>query len=188
MLYDKIELENEETVSRTARKHWFIIYTELALVILFALLPLFSMMFLLATPLSENLRELFLNNSSFIIFSLALWLLLSSLAAMTVWTNYFLDLWVVTDRRIIVIEQNGFFNRKIGNFRLERLQDIQVTINGVIATLLDFGTITAQTAGATSNNFESQFLPHPRELQAIIQTAMDSRLKTIYGETAGLTE
>ncbi|NCO62004.1 hypothetical protein GW879_00940, partial [Candidatus Kaiserbacteria bacterium] len=45
MLYDKIELENEETIITTARKHWFIIYMELALVILFALLPLFSIMF-----------------------------------------------------------------------------------------------------------------------------------------------
>jgi len=179
MLFDKIELEKNEIIIKTARKHWFIIYTELSLIILFALFPLFCMMVLLSIPLPEKITELFISNSSFIVFGLAAWLLLSSMAAATVWTSYFLDLWVITDRRIIVINQEGFFNRKVGNFRLERLQDIQVTISGVIPTLLDFGTIRAQTASASESNFESRSLPHPRELQSTIQTAMDERLKAI---------
>jgi len=188
MLFDKIELEPNETIIKTARKHWFIIYLELGIILLFALFPFFSMMFLLAVPLPESLVESFLTHSSLIIFFLAGWLLLTSMAAAAIWTAYFLDLWVITDRRIIVIDQEGFFNRKVGNFRLERLQDIKVTINGVIPTLLDFGTVKAQTASASLSNFESKSLPHPRELQSTIQIAMDARLKTIYKETISLSE
>ena len=97
----------------------------------------------------------------------------------TVWTHYYLDLWVISDRRIIVIDQRGFFNRKVSSFRLERMQDIKVTITGIIATLLNFGTIRAQTAGANESNFASGGMPDPRGVQALIQGAMDERLKVL---------
>jgi hypothetical protein len=179
MLFDKIQLEEGEKIVKTARKHWFIIGVQMGTIVVFGLFPIFILIGLLALPAVEILANFLQNQSALIVFALASWLLLSTMAAATVWTSYYLDLWIITDRRIIVIEQDGFFRRRVGNFRLERLQDIQVTINGVIPTLLDFGTIRAQTASASESNFESPGLPRPRELQSIIQTAMDARLNTL---------
>jgi uncharacterized membrane protein YdbT with pleckstrin-like domain len=119
------------------------------------------------------------NETPLIVFGLATWLLMTTLAAATSWTSYYLDLWILTDRRIIVIDQLGYFNRKVSNFRLERLQDINVSIAGLIPTLLNYGTIRAQTASASENNFISYNLPDPRGLQSQIQAAMDARLTTI---------
>ena len=101
------------------------------------------------------------------------------MAVATAWTQYYLDLWILTDRRIIVIDQVYFFNRKVSNFRLERLQDINVSISGLIPTLLDYGTIRAQTASESESNFESKYLPDPRGLQSQIQQAMDARLNKL---------
>ncbi len=104
---------------------------------------------------------------------------MTTLATISVWTHYYLDLWVITDRRIIVIDQIHFFNRKVSSFRLERLQDIKVRISGILPTLLNYGTIRAQTASAAESNFTSPALPDPRGLQALIQGAMDERLKKL---------
>ena len=179
MLFEKIELEADEAVIKTVRKHWFVITVELVAIIFFGLMPIFGFMIIMTLPPQEFFMGLFETKTPIIIFGLAAWLLMSAMATATAWTNYYLDLWVITDRRIILVDQVGFFNRRVSNFRLERLQDIKVSINGIIPTLLNYGTIRAQTASASENNFESTFLPDPRELQSLIQTAMDARLQKL---------
>jgi Bacterial PH domain len=179
MLFEKIQLEPDEKVIKTVRKHWFVITLELLVIIFMGLMPVFIFMGLLMMTPSEAVMGFFETQTPIIIFGIASWLLLSAMATATAWTHYYLDLWVITDRRIIVIDQLGFFNRKVSNFRLERLQDIKVSIKGLIPTLLNYGTVRAQTASAAESNFESRFLPDPRELQSLIQTAMDTRLQTL---------
>jgi len=179
MLYDKIQLEPNEKVLATVRKHWFVITVEMIGILLFALIPLFLLIVTAFLPLPFDTVSVFTLYSSEIVFALAAWLLMSTIAGAAVWTHYFLDLWVITDRRIIVIDQVHFFNRKVSNFRLERLQDIKVTVKGIIPTLLNYGTVRAQTASAAESNFTSPGLPAPRELQSLIQTAMDARLASL---------
>ncbi len=179
MLYDKIELEQDENVLATVRKHWFVITVEMLSIILMGLLPVIGCIVLLNMDFNPEIAALFETNMSVVMFFLSTWLLLSVMATTVAWTHYYLDLWVITDRRIIVIEQIGFFNRKVSNFRLERMQDIKVVISGIIPTLLNFGTIKAQTASAAESNFTSPALPDPRGLQSLIQTAMDARMKSL---------
>jgi len=180
LLFEKIQLEDGEHVLSTVRKHWFIITMELLTVVIIAVLPLLLLAIttLIPTTIPITIAETY---TLFIIYGLSVWLLLSTLMGFTIWTNYYLDLWVITDRRIIVIDQIHFFNRKVSSFRLERLQDIKVTVRGIIPTLLNFGTIRAQTAGANESNFASGGMPDPREVQSIIQGAMDARLKALGG-------
>lgn len=187
MLYDKIQLEPNEEVLTTVRKHWFIITIEMLGILFFAFIPLFALIFIAILPLPFDTNLFFTTYSKEIVFALSAWLLLSAMASASVWTSYFLDLWVITDRRIIVIDQINFFNRKVSNFRLERLQDIKVTIKGIIPTLLNYGTVRAQTASAAESNFTSTGLPAPRELQSLIQTAMDARLAKL-GSVAPISE
>lgn len=179
MLFEKIELEADEKVVATVRQHWFVITTQLLAIIFFGLFPVFLFMVVLNLPYQNSIMDFFATQTPLIIFALAAWLLMSTMAVATTWSQYYLDLWVLTDRRIIVIDQVYFFNRKVSNFRLERLQDINVSISGFIPTLLDYGTIRAQTASESENNFESFYLPDPRQLQSQIQNAMDARLNKL---------
>ena len=114
------------------------------------------------------------------VFFSCVWVLLLLLTSFAIWTHYYLDLWVVTDRRIILVDQVKFFNRNVSVFRLERMQDIEYKISGIIPTLLNFGTLKAQTAGANESNFNSTGLPDPRGLQAKIQQAMDARMRALH--------
>jgi hypothetical protein len=176
MLFEKIELEPNEQVLRVVRKHWFVIVAELFGGIVFGLMPVFIIIVMLLIP---NLPINLVEYTTYLIYGLSGWLLITTLGLFMTWTHYYLDLWIITDRRIIVIDQIHFFNRKVSIFRLERLQDIKVSINGVLATFLNFGTLRAQTASAAESNFMTTGLPDPRELQSLIQKAMDERLKEL---------
>lgn len=182
MLFDKIELEPNEQVLSVIRKHWLVIVTELFGSVFLLFIPLFLYIIFPFIPLDKAIISPY---SNYLWYATGIWMLFCLLTAFMVWTHYFLDLWIVTDRRIVVIDQVRFFNRKVSSFRLERLQDIKVSIDGFIPTIFNFGTIKAQTASAAESNFASNSLPDPRGIQSIIQKAMDSRLQSLYSTRAG---
>jgi len=184
MLFERIQLEPGEEVLKVVRKHWFIIVAELFGTVIMALFPFFLLVafsFIPTDLIPESLSGLPL--PQLITWAIAGWLVMTLMASYAIWTHYYLDLWVITDRRIIVIDQISFFNRKVSSFRLERMQDIKVTVTGVLATFLNFGTIRAQTASSAESNFKTAGLPDPRGLQSLIQGAMDRRLQTLGNPT-----
>lgn len=84
-----------------------------------------------------------------------LWNLLASLAMMFSWTtffiifiDYYLDVWIVTNERIVDIEQKGLFNREIATLDLSKIQDVSMTQIGIIPTFFDYGDVQIQTAGS----------------------------------------
>jgi hypothetical protein len=188
MLYEKIQLEPDEEILTVVRKHWFVIATELLGIFLMLLIPFFILFLFVLFPEALHEADLSLAHyTKLITFGVAAWSVLTLMTAFTIWTHYYLDLWIITDRRIILVDQIHFFNRNVSMFRLERLQDIEFYVQGIIPTLLNFGTIQAQTAGAHESNFKSTGMPDPRGLQAIIQKAMDARLESL-GRITNLTE
>lgn len=177
MLLDKLDLEPEEDVLTVVRKHWFILATQLVGVGIVAVLPMVLLTIVLQVPKAAGVGTFSIEGyTPLVTFALAAWLLFSTFSAFVIWTHYYLDLWVITDRRIIAVEQIHFFNRTVAIFRLERLQDIEFSIKGLLQTFFNFGTISAQTAGHMEANFTSQGMPNPDQLQATIQKAMDARL------------
>jgi uncharacterized membrane protein YdbT with pleckstrin-like domain len=61
--------------------------------------------------------------------------------------DYYLDIWIVTTKRILNIEQTGLFARVVSEVRLHRVQDVTSSIRGFWATMLNFGQLDVQTAG-----------------------------------------
>lgn len=181
MLFEKIELESNEIVLKVVRKHWFVILAELFGSFILSLAPFFILLIMVLIPNLLPVSFHLETHLPFVVYGISFWLLFAILTGFTTWTHYYLDLWIITDRRIIVIDQVQFFNRKVSSFRLERLQDIKVSIDGVIPTFLNFGTMRAQTASAAESNFMSTGLPDPRGLQSTIQKAMDNRLESLSG-------
>ena len=111
MLLDKIQLEPGEEVLATARKHWFVIVAELLVVAIAAIIPLLLSAGLVSMLdiITNSTVEIALNGR-LISFGVAAWLLLALMSGFTIWTHYYLDLWLITDRRIISVDQIHFFN------------------------------------------------------------------------------
>jgi membrane protein YdbS with pleckstrin-like domain len=59
---------------------------------------------------------------------------------------FYLDMWIITNDRIIDIEQIGLFARTVSELELFRIQDVTTTINGVVPTFFKYGTVTVKTA------------------------------------------
>lgn len=120
---------------------------------------------------------LFINN-----IPLAVLTLLGGVYALSVWlffytafVNYFLDIWIVTNDRIIDIHQHGLFARTIAELDLFRVQDVTSECHGLFATIFDFGNVYIQTAGE-KERFTFFNVPEPHKIrEAIIQLADEDR-------------
>lgn len=90
--------------------------------------------------------------------------------------DYHLDVWIVTDQRIISIEQNGLFDRIISELNLTKLQDVTSEVQGKVQTLFDFGQVFIQTAGETGR-FTFEQVPHPSEIAKVVLQLHDRAIK-----------
>lgn len=74
--------------------------------------------------------------------------------------DYWLDMWIVTNRRIINIEQRGLFSRTTSELRLYRVQDVTAEVTGFMHSMLDYGMVYVQTAGE-KEYFAFEDVHHP---------------------------
>ncbi len=156
-------LDVDEEIIFVVRKHWLIIGVEFFAIFLCAVLP----------PLLYNTLTITAISSEFTPFLAPLyiiWLIILWMALFGMWTNYYLDVWTLTNKRLVAADQHGFFSRTTSSFRLERLQDVRVSIHGIVPTVLNFGALEIQTAGQESN-FKIYGLPNPEGLKTSILEA-----------------
>ncbi|MBI3627389.1 MAG: PH domain-containing protein [Candidatus Sungbacteria bacterium] len=134
-----LHLDENEAVQMVIRRHWWALLTPsvsaLALLILPALVVIFG----------QNIMGAI--DPAMMRFGIAVYFLLLSVFVFTLWVEYYLDVWIITSRRIIDIDQLGLFRRTISEFPLDRIQDVTVEVKGIIPTLLRFGDLKVETAG-----------------------------------------
>ncbi len=61
------------------------------------------------------------------------------------WVGWYYTVYIVTDRRILEIKQKGLFDRKVDEWQLEGINNLNYHIGGFQAVLFGFGDITART-------------------------------------------
>lgn len=95
--------------------------------------------------------------------------------------DFYLDAWVVTNERIMFVEIRGLFSRTANSVDYRSIQDVTVTVNGIIATFLDFGDIIIQSAG-THGNFRFRGVPKPAEVKERILAIKNAYLRSFSGQ------
>jgi uncharacterized membrane protein YdbT with pleckstrin-like domain len=139
-----IDLEPNEHVTLEVRRHMIVFYTKILFLVALFFIPLFL------SPFIVILLDKALGGAAGAMvfgFLYTLWLLALWVMFFLQWTNYYLDVWVITNKRLFDIEQKGIFTRETSVFRLEHMQDITVEIRGIIATFLKYGDVHIHTAG-----------------------------------------
>lgn len=157
-----IKLFPGEKVILEERRHWYLLFIESLSLFLLAGVPLILFIIFFETHFLSNLKFSLL----FLFFSSVWWFGLFILF-FTVWTNYYLDVVIITNRRVIDIEQLTLFKREIAECFVEKVQDVTVEIKGFLATLLRFGDVHIQTAG-TSREFIIRHIPYPEKIKQTI--------------------
>lgn len=162
-----ITLFKDEEIILIQRKYWLPFALEAIPLILIAILPFILFIFIEAIPLPQDIKNIFLDYSGYYFFFafnliFIIWLFLG-----TLWTNYYLDILIVTNRRVIDIEQIGLFARDEAEIRFEKIEDIRVEIVGFLPSLLKFGNIYIQSA-AENREFILKDFQDPYKIKDVI--------------------
>lgn len=138
----------DEKILILKRRHWLIAAFIIIRYTFFLLAPLILYILIFNfLPFITDRLALSLFSGPIAMLALSLYYLLVWVLFFHAWLDYYLDVWIVTDTRIVNIEQNGLFSRSIAEAKLYRLQDVQAEVHGLLPTFFHYGNITIQTAG-----------------------------------------
>ncbi len=87
-------------------------------------------------------------------------------------TDWYLDTWIVTNERIINVEQHGLFSRTASELHLLNIQDVTSEVHGLLRTFLKFGNVYIQTA-AERERFNFKDVHQPERLREQILKLVD---------------
>lgn len=165
---EDLKLQPGEHILIAVRKHW-LVYVGGAIPYLFlAYLPVLIIDLVAWSEFSGAAwaSQLTIENP-LVAFAVGIWWLFVWMGAFSSFMRYYLDVWIITNKRIIDVEQVDFFNREVTSLFLDRVEDVTMDVTGFFHTLFGFGTITAQSAGAT----EKITLPgigYPRHVRDVL--------------------
>lgn len=162
MLY----LDPEEHVILEVRKHWFVFFSQAFFYFVSAIAPLF--LYASISRLIPAMVPYVSRISGLPLFLYFLWLLLVWISFFVQWTKYYLQVWYVTEKRIIDVDQKGLFSRTVSNLRFDKIQDITVEVRGFVSTLLNIGDIKVQTAAEDSGDFFMHMASRPDKVRSFI--------------------
>lgn len=151
---------NGERIVKIIRRHWFNIAQQYFIVVgiillMFASLQIFPMYISAVQDL-----PVFILAESFLF--IILWLY-----SFIVWIDFYFDVWIITNERIVNIEQKALFVRTVSELKFEKIQDVSTNIIGLIPTILNFGDVHVQTAGNTEKFFFHK-IPDPQKIKGLI--------------------
>jgi membrane protein YdbS with pleckstrin-like domain len=173
----KFNLNPNEQIVLIVRKHWIAIFGQIIALVVVAIIPLIILLVLPVIvpnfPGWQAGHLLYLYTLAY-----AILLMVSWVTFFFAWTEYHLDIWVVTTHRIFIVEQHSMFYREISSLTLDKIQDLTIDITGFIPTMLKFGKIHVETAGE-HKNFSFSNAKNPED----IKIAINSIQKDFY--TAG---
>ncbi len=168
MAYEALHLEKDEHVILEVRKHWIVFAGHAIGLIFCAFLPFIIFTFLKIYAPQVFSISLPGNVYALGLFFYTLWLLALWLSFFVDWTKYYLDVWYVTEKRIIIIEQKYLFDREVSNVRFDKIQDVTIEVDGFIPTMLKFGNVKVQTASEDNFNFFMTTVRYPEEVRRVI--------------------
>lgn len=158
----KGQRENEAILA-VIHRHWFDIATHFILIILFT--GILGATFF-ALPSAASQSGMF-SSLTVILFIQNTFLLLIWMYAFLVWIDYYFDVWIITNERIINIEQKGLFVRSVSELKFSRIQDVTSEVRGMIPTILNFGDVKIQTA-SDEDFFLFRQVPDPYYVKDVI--------------------
>lgn len=143
------------------RSHWIMFLAELMLLVVLAVLPVglyyvFTDVWpsLLVGTISKPLMVLATSS-----YYLMLWLFF-----ITKFIDYYLDVYLVTNDRVLDVSQKGMFSRTVSELDLARVQDVTSEVHGILRSILNFGNVYIQTAGE-KERFIFEDVAHPDRIR-----------------------
>jgi membrane protein YdbS with pleckstrin-like domain len=156
MSYLNYELNEGERLIALVRKHWITLTLPLAKFII-----AIAVIVILAKKLFE------FEYGKEIVF---VWIIASILYAVHETIVWHLDCYIITNKRIIDIDQKNIFRRIVAEVGIENIQEVVYLTNGPLETILGYGSVNVKTSSSGSIIGMEQ-IPNPVEVKDIIVNA-----------------
>jgi uncharacterized membrane protein YdbT with pleckstrin-like domain len=128
MMFGRV-IDKEEQLLYSAHRHWITIKSQMLKIGIFGyLLPIIGLVFITG----------FLSKGSYFFFA---WLGLAFLYTIYAFFDWYLDAWLITDVSIIDTQWDGFFNKRSSRIDYESIESVDIEVEGIKQTLLNYGNI-----------------------------------------------
>lgn len=165
---DKVEKlypsqQPNEKIKLVVREHWFLLGLKFLVIIILAVVPI--IISVLMSLFSVNLG--IGNISTLLSVGLQVYYLGLLLGALVIYIIYYLNVYIVSDQRIVDIDQVGLLFREVSELNIETIEDVTGETKGFFGNLFDYGTVFIQTAGA-KDRFEFTNIANPNKVASLI--------------------
>ncbi len=153
----------EETIYLVVREHWFHFFLKILVWIFFtAALLLFNHYMPRYAP------DLFVDSAGDITHLFTqVYTMFLSLSLFLIFVFYYLNIQIITNIRIVDIDQVGLFNHTISELHIDKIEDVTSETTGIFGTIFNYGDVFVQTAGKVER-FEFSDVPNPAEIERVI--------------------
>jgi len=160
-------LQGAEQVILLCRRHWWFLWPKTVILTLVAAVPVILAIWLLSAI------DVFDDLGIFFWIVAVVWLAYWSVRLFLNWYRYHNDIWVVTNQRLIDSYKAHPFSLRVATADLVNVQDMSVVKSGIVPTLLNFGNVVCETAGAGTTTFLIAGVPRPESVQLLIDRERD---------------
>lgn len=154
---------DDEKIYIVVRQHWVVLLKKLVIWFIFAL----------ALILFRRYGQAWLpgffegNIGTVTRLFIQVYTLFLTLSLFLIWLIYYLNVQIITDRRIVDIDQVGLFHHEVSELHIENIEDVTSDISGILGTIFNYGDVYVQTAG-TIERFEFNGVPDPGAINKLI--------------------
>ncbi len=164
--------EAGEKIEFLLRRHGLVLLAQSLLYSILLFVPLLLLWFI-----NEQFADLWQNTlvQPVLVLLGSIYMLFIVLFWFTAFIDYWLDVWIVTNERIISVEQQGIFSRKFAEQKLYRLQDVSSEVEGFFPTILHYGTVIVQSAATEQTAILEQIPKADVVAREVMELAEDSK-------------
>lgn len=156
------QLENER-IYLVVRQHWMQLVLKLFIWLFFA-----AALILFRQFTEANIPGIWEGQTGIItnIFT-TVYTMFLILALLLLWIIYYLNVQIITNLRIVDIDQVGLFAHTVSELHIENIEDVTSETTGILGTVFNYGDVFVQTAG-TKDRFEFENVPNPSSIEKMI--------------------
>ncbi len=167
-----LSLAPEEHIVQVFHKHWFVFLIEAVVIGALAYAPHYAYL------LPKEILDWVLPFNPFLGLLYKVWVAFLATGLLVMATNFFLDIWVLTNKRLVSVDQKSLFHRNTTEMRLEHIEDIHVKISGIIGTLFRIGTLEVDSGGPVKE-FSLISISNPEQAKNEISARASQKLDEI---------
>lgn len=150
--------EGQEKVVLLLRRHVITNVRWVLIALIMIAAPFFLDLLSPATLLPDNLKLILV----------LFWYLITTAFILESFFNWFFNVNIVTDERIIDIDFHNLIYKEVSDTKIDKIQDVTYKMGGVVRTIFNYGDVYIQTA-AEVPSFEFLAVPNPDRVVRVLQ-------------------